>query len=273
MTKAVTLRWAAVLFAALALALPALVGVAPFRGRLEPVDLLSEALRRWLRSNVEFVATKKGMVAALALAVLFMLINMVARRLPLRPLFIATSFFLLVMAIKFIGDGIHEFQEQAMLPYSEIRDVGWLTALGLNPTVEAVDICVPNDLHRPFAERAFAARKHVLCEKPMAVTSQDCQAMIEAARQNHVKLMIAYRLHLEAGNLEAIRLARSGKLGELRFFASEFSQEGAGGNVLVTDPAAGGGGPVDDLGGYCIKASRYLFGSEPTEVFAVTVNH
>ena len=77
-------------------------------------------------------------VAGLVLGVLFLLINIVAQRLPLRPVFIATSFFLLVMAIKFIGDGIHEFQEQAIVSYTEIRDGGWLTALGLNPTVEAV---------------------------------------------------------------------------------------------------------------------------------------
>jgi predicted dehydrogenase len=139
--------------------------------------------------------------------------------------------------------------------------------------VDAVYLALPNHLHREYAVRAAAAGVHVLCEKPMAVTSEECQAMIEAARQNHVKFMIAYRLHLEAGNLEAIRLARSGKLGELRVFASEFSQQVAEGNVRVTEPIARGGGPVYDMGVYCINASRYLFGSEPTEVFAVTANH
>ena len=76
--------------------------------------------------------------AALVLVVLFLVINIVARRLPLRPLFIATSFFLFVMAIRFIGLGLQEFQGQAMVSNTEIRDGGWLTALGLNPTVEAV---------------------------------------------------------------------------------------------------------------------------------------
>jgi predicted dehydrogenase len=139
--------------------------------------------------------------------------------------------------------------------------------------VDAVYLALPNHLHREYAVRAAAAGVHVLCEKPMAATSEECQAMIEAARQNHVKLMIAYRLHLEAGNLEAIRLARSGKLGELRVFASEFSQQVAEGNVRVTEPIARGGGPVYDMGVYCINASRYLFGSEPTEVFALTANN
>jgi high-affinity iron transporter len=77
--------------------------------------------------------------SACVLVALFLLINSLAQRLPLRPVFIATSFFLFVMAIRFIGLGIQEFQEQAMLPYTEIRSAaGWMTALGLNPTVEAV---------------------------------------------------------------------------------------------------------------------------------------
>jgi predicted dehydrogenase len=139
--------------------------------------------------------------------------------------------------------------------------------------VDAVYLALPNHLHREYAVRAAAAGVHVLCEKPMAVTAEDCQAMIDAACQNHAKLMIAYRLHFEAGNLEAIRLAKSGKLGELRIFTSEFSQQVADGNVRVAESVARGGGPVYDMGVYCINAARYLFGSEPTEVLAVTANN
>src|SRR6266702_4505292 len=134
--------------------------------------------------------------------------------------------------------------------------------------VDAVYLALPNHLHREYAVRAAAAGVHVLCEKPMAVTEEDCQAMIEAARQNHAKLMIAYRLHFEAGNLEAIRVARSGQLGDLRMFTSEFSQQVADDNVRVTEFTAQGGGPLYDIGVYCINAARYLFGTEPTEVFA-----
>ena len=138
--------------------------------------------------------------------------------------------------------------------------------------VDAVYLALPNHLHREYAVRAAAAGVHVLCEKPMAVTSEDCQAMIEAAKQNHAKLMIAYRLHFEAANLEAIQMANSGKLGDLRIFTSEFAQRVAEGNVRVTEPASRGGGPVYDMGVYCINAARYLYGSEPIEVLAVTAN-
>ena len=81
-----------------------------------------------------------GLLAATAgLVVLFILINIVAHRIPLRPLFLATSAFLFFMAIKFIGEAIQEFQEQAYVSYNEIRSAGaWLTAIGFNPTWEAV---------------------------------------------------------------------------------------------------------------------------------------
>ncbi len=135
--------------------------------------------------------------------------------------------------------------------------------------VDAVYLAVPNHLHREYAVRAAAAGVHVLCEKPMAVTENECEAMIKAAEQNNVKLMIAYRLHFEAGNLAAIEAAKSGQLGEVRFFTSEFAQQVAEENVRVSETAQRGGGSVYDMGVYCINAARYLFGSEPIEVSAV----
>jgi predicted dehydrogenase len=136
--------------------------------------------------------------------------------------------------------------------------------------VDAVYIALPNHLHREYAVRAAAAGVHVLCEKPMAVTQEECRAMMKAAEQNAVKLMIAYRLHFEAGNLEAMEIAKSGRLGDLRFFTSEFSQQVAEENVRVSETAQKGGGSVYDMGVYCINAARYLFQSEPIEVSAVS---
>ncbi len=139
--------------------------------------------------------------------------------------------------------------------------------------VDAVYLALPNHLHREYTIRAAEAGVHVLCEKPMAVTEQECRAMIDAAGQNQVKLMIAYRLHFETGNLEAIRLANNGKLGELRIFTSQFAQQVVEGNVRVRESVARGGGPVYDMGVYCINAARYLFRTDPTEVFAATANN
>jgi predicted dehydrogenase len=138
--------------------------------------------------------------------------------------------------------------------------------------VDAVYLVVPNHLHREYAVRAAEAGVNVLCEKPMAVTEEDCEAMIEAANRNGVKLMIAYRLHFEEANLEAIQLARSGKIGDARIFTSEFSQQVVPDNIRVTEPVEKGGGPVYDMGVYCINAARYLFGAEPTSITALSAN-
>jgi high-affinity iron transporter len=73
-----------------------------------------------------------------AIIALFFVINFVARRLPLRPVFIVTSGFLFVMALKFIGEAMQEFQEQQIIPYTQLRGTNWLSAVGLNPTVEAI---------------------------------------------------------------------------------------------------------------------------------------
>jgi high-affinity iron transporter len=78
------------------------------------------------------------LVGTAILIVLFFAINFVTRRLPLRPVFIVTSGFLFVMALKFIGEAIQEFQEQQILSYTQMGRTDWLTSVGLNPTLEAI---------------------------------------------------------------------------------------------------------------------------------------
>jgi glucose-fructose oxidoreductase len=132
--------------------------------------------------------------------------------------------------------------------------------------IDAVFIGLPNHLHCDYAVRAAHAGVHVLCEKPMAIDEDECRRMIAASRKSKTKLMIAYRLHFEEGTLDAIELAASGKLGDLRYFTAAFSQQVAAGNVRVAEPVDRGGGSLYDMGVYCINAARYLFRDEPIEV-------
>lgn len=132
--------------------------------------------------------------------------------------------------------------------------------------IDAVYIALPNSLHREFAIRAAKAGIHVLCEKPMAVIAADCRAMARAADRYKVKLMVAYRLHFETCNLRTIKLAQSGTLGDLRLFHSVFTQQVRRGDVRLKQHL--GGGPLYDIGVYCINAARYLFRDEPIEVSA-----
>lgn len=135
--------------------------------------------------------------------------------------------------------------------------------------VDAVYIGLPNHQHCDYTVRAARAGVHVLCEKPMAVTEDECQQMIDACNDAGAQLMIAYRLHFEQANLEALELVRRGDLGEVRIFDSVFSQQVEEGDIRL-NPIEQGGGTVYDLGVYCINAVRHLFGDEPTEVRAAT---
>lgn len=137
---------------------------------------------------------------------------------------------------------------------------------------EAVYIALPNHLHREYTERAAAIGVHVLTEKPMAVTEEDCEAMIETCDRNGVKLMVAYRLHFEEANLRAIDIVQSGKLGEPRIFSSVFTMQVKEGDTRL-NPREQGGGTLYDIGIYCINAARYLFEEEPTEVLAASASN
>ncbi len=133
--------------------------------------------------------------------------------------------------------------------------------------VDAVYIALPNSMHRQYAVLAAMHGVHILCEKPLAVTGEDCEAMIRAAEVGRVKLMTAYRLHFEAANMRAVEIAKSGKLGDPRLFTSTFTMQVRSGDVRLQ--RAMGGGTLYDLGVYCIQAARHLFRAEPIEVQAM----
>ena len=136
--------------------------------------------------------------------------------------------------------------------------------------VDAVYIALPNSMHAEYTIRAARAGVHVLCEKPMAVTVEECRKMVAACRKADVKLMIAYRLHFETLNLSAIEVARRGDLGDLKYFNSSFSMTVRRGDIRTKK--ALGGGTLYDIGVYCINAARNLFRAEPTEVSATSIN-
>jgi predicted dehydrogenase len=138
-----------------------------------------------------------------------------------------------------------------------------------NPEVDIIYIVLPNGMHAEYTIRGFQAGKHVLTEKPMANTPDDCQKMIDAGRKAGRKLMVAYRCRYEPYNKEAIRIARSGELGPTQVIL-------ANNGWRVTDPDQwrlkrdlAGGGSMMDIGIYALQAARYLSGEEPTEVNAL----
>ena len=132
--------------------------------------------------------------------------------------------------------------------------------------IDVAYIATPNELHKPFALRAAALGVHVLCEKPLATSVADAEAIAAACVRAGVELMVAYRLHFEEGTLSAIELVKSGRIGDPRVFESVFGHTVRPGDIRTR--ADMGGGAMFDLGVYCINAVRNLFQAEPTLVFA-----
>jgi predicted dehydrogenase len=136
--------------------------------------------------------------------------------------------------------------------------------------VDAVYIALPNSLHCDYAVAAARAGINVLCEKPMAVNEEECLRMIHEARQGRIRLMIANRLHFDNSHLEAVKIVASGQLGAPRIFSSMMTMQVKAGNVRLDKKM--GGGPLYDIGIYCINAARRLFGEEPNEVLAMSAS-
>ncbi len=137
-------------------------------------------------------------------------------------------------------------------------------ALIASGEIDAIYLATPNWRHAEFAVPALEAGIHVLCEKPLEVSSAKCREIIAASEKSGAKLMTAYRLHFEPATLDAIKRIRAGELGELIAFTSCFAQMVDPANHRATSGIEAG--PLFDMGPYPINAIRYLFGAEPMEV-------
>ncbi|MBD8631330.1 Gfo/Idh/MocA family oxidoreductase [Oxalobacteraceae sp. CFBP 8755] len=137
-----------------------------------------------------------------------------------------------------------------------------------NPDIDIVYICLPVFMHAEYTIRAAQAGKHVMCEKPMAINPAECEQMIAACRKAGKKLMIGYRSRFEPHNVEAIRLARAGAIGTIRYFRSEHGFVAGDANTWRMKKAQSGGGSLMDIGIYALQAARYMTGEEPVAVFA-----
>ena len=145
--------------------------------------------------------------------------------------------------------------------YDTIRD---------NPEVDIIYIVLPNGMHGEYTVRGFQAGKHVLTEKPMARTPQECQQMIDAGRKANKKLMVAYRCRYEPYNQEAIRLAHSKEeIGKLQMIIADVGFRVDNPDQWRMKKDMAGGGSLMDIGIYALNGARYLSGEEPTEINAM----
>ena len=155
------------------------------------------------------------------------------------------------------------------IPEKNIYNYENFDEIASNPDIDIVYVVLPVSMHKEFTIRAAHAGKHVISEKPMAISSRDCEEMITACRKAGKKLSVGYRLRFDPYNKEMMRL------GQQKIYGNPLQIDCANGFVYKDDPnawrlkkALAGGGGLMDMGIYCIQAARYVSGEEPAFVTA-----
>lgn len=160
-----------------------------------------------------------------------------------------------------------KWKAQYNIPDKNIYNYQTFDQIKNNPDIDIIYVVLPNSMHAEYVIRAAKAGKHVICEKPMAITVKDCNDMIEACRKAGVTLSVGYRLHFEPYNLEMQRLGQQKVFGKIKKMSGGFgfnAQEG----IWRLDKEMAGGGPLMDVGIYCVQAFCYTTRLEPIAVTA-----
>jgi predicted dehydrogenase len=146
------------------------------------------------------------------------------------------------------------------------KSYGSYEELLADPDVQAVYIPLPNHLHVPWSIKALDAGKHVLCEKPIGLTTAEAQQLLDAAKKHpKLKIMEAFMYRHHPQWQLARKLVATGKIGELRTVHSDFSYRNLDPKNIRNRADMGGGGLMD-IGCYCISLARFLFDAEPRRI-------
>ncbi len=139
-----------------------------------------------------------------------------------------------------------------------------------NDDIDIVYVVLPNSMHKEFTIRAANAGKHVIVEKPMALNANECLEMIAACKKNNVQLAVGYRLHFEPHHQEIKRLGQDKVFGGVRYIDASLGYriQGWHKNAWHLKKSMSGGGPLANIGIYCVQSNRYILGEEPISVTA-----
>lgn len=160
-----------------------------------------------------------------------------------------------------------KWKQQYNIPDANVYNYDNFDNIAGNEAIDIVYVVLPNGMHHEFTIRAAQAGKHVICEKPMAISVKECREMIDACKQAGVRLFIGYRLHFEPHHLAAMNFKKQGA-GNIKIIESGFGFRIGDPNQWRLDKALAGGGPLMDLGIYAVQAARYSTGEEPVSVTA-----
>jgi predicted dehydrogenase len=159
------------------------------------------------------------------------------------------------------------WKEKYGIPDKNVYNYDNYDSIKDNPDIDIIYVVLPNSMHAEYTIRAAQAGKHVICEKPMAVTVSDCDKMIAASKKAGKMLSIGYRLHFDPYNLEMVRLGKEKLYGQIKKMIAGFSFVAPKG-IWRLDKKLAGGGPLMDLGVYCMQGVMYTTGMEPVAVSA-----
>lgn len=137
-----------------------------------------------------------------------------------------------------------------------------------NPEVDIIYVVLPNFMHAEYTIRAAKAGKHVICEKPMAMSVAEGKTMVEACKKAGVKLQVGYRLYYEPHHLESRRLGQEKVYGKVNLVEASLGFSMADPKSWRLHKDKGGGGALVDLGLYAIQGARRVFGTDPVAVSA-----
>jgi predicted dehydrogenase len=159
-----------------------------------------------------------------------------------------------------------KWKKEYNISYTNVYNYSNFDTICDNSDIEIIYIVLPNSMHEEYVIRAAKAGKHIICEKPMAITVEQCDRMIDACRKAGVMLSIGYRLHFEPYNMEMMRLGAGEVFGEIKKMKADNGMAEIKGWRL--DKALAGGGPLMDVGIYCVQGCRYTLDREPIAVTA-----
>ena len=155
------------------------------------------------------------------------------------------------------------------IPKENIYNYENFDTIAQNDAIDIVYVALPNSMHADFSIRAAKAGKHVICEKPMAMNVEECDAIIAACKQAGVKLSVGYRLHSEPYTQEIQRIVREKTYGEVRYVSADAGYySGSNPNQWRLNKALSGGGALMNMGVYSIQSAIYASGQNPVSVSA-----
>lgn len=158
--------------------------------------------------------------------------------------------------------------EKYNIPDKNIYNYGNFESIASNDDIDIIYVVLPNSMHAEFTIKAAKAGKHVICEKPMAVSVDECNAMIKACKDNNVKLSIGYRLQFSPYHKKIMSLSKEKPFGKVTYVSSQFGFKIGDPTQWRLKKSLAGGGALMDVGIYCIQAARYTYGQEPVALTA-----